>query len=127
MTKLVSAAVLAFALALPASAFAKGALDGKTFSASTGEKGKTKAEPDTLTFKDGKFHSSGCDPYGFGDGAYTTKTEGGVTTFESDTVSAKEGKDHWKGTVKGNAIEGTMVWTKTGQAPIEYWFRGTLK
>jgi hypothetical protein len=42
-------------------------------------------------------------------------------------VSAKEGKNHWKGTVKGNAIEGTQVWTKAGQAPIEYWFRGTLK
>jgi hypothetical protein len=42
-------------------------------------------------------------------------------------VSAKEGKMVWAGRVRGDRIEGTMVWTKEGQAPADYWFRGTLK
>lgn len=33
----------------------------------------------------------------------------------------------WAGRVRGDRIEGTMVWTKEGQAPADYWFRGTLK
>ena len=122
-------AVFAGALAIGSVALAKGAaLDGKKFSVDSGEKGKPADKAvETLTFKDGKFHSLACDQYGFGDGAYTTTKAAAGTAWEADTTSAKEGKIHWKGTVTGDAVEGTFVWTKAGQAPIEYWFKSKSK
>jgi hypothetical protein len=118
------AMVVAGALATGGAASAKGgALDGKSFTATVGEKGKTTGDADVVTFKDGKFHSSACDPYGFGDGSYTAKTSGGVTTWEADTASGKEGKMHWRGTVSGDTIDGSYVWTKKGQAPVEGWLK----
>ena len=113
---------------LATAAFAKGpTLDGKVFAIESSEKGKTATEKEDVDFKAGKFHSKGCDQYGFGSGAYTAKDEGGALKFEADTVSAKEGKIHWTGTVKGDAIEGTYLWTKAGQKPIEYVYKGSVK
>ena len=120
------AMMVAGALALGGVAAAKGGatLDGKSYAVDSGEKGKPAGkEVETITFKNGKFHSAACDTYGFGDATYTTKAAGGATTFEADTMSAKEGKIHWQGTAKGDHVEGTYVWTKAGQAPIEYWFK----
>lgn len=110
---------------LGGAAYAKGgALDGKSFPVDSGEKGKPAGkDKEVLTFKDGALHSSACDPYGFGDGAYRAQASGGAVTFEADTVSKKEGTIHWRGTVRGDAAEGTYVWQKAGQAPIEYWFK----
>ncbi|HSC35279.1 MAG TPA: hypothetical protein VLG45_08390 [Thermodesulfobacteriota bacterium] len=105
----------------------EGALDGKTFAGEMGETGKKKGDKDELIFKDGKFSSEACEKYGFGDAPYTTTASGGATTFEADTVSVKEGKMHWSGTVKGDELTGTVVWTKEGQAPIDYWFASKLK
>jgi hypothetical protein len=79
-----------------------------------------KKEADTLVFDKGRFHSTGCDPYGFPAAKYISTSDG----FEADTESAKEGKIHWKGTVQGDHIQGSYVWTKAGQAPIEYVFDG---
>jgi hypothetical protein len=100
-----------------------GALDGKSLVVQSGEQGKAAGvETDRLTFKSGKLRSSACDAYGFGDGAYRAKPDGGGVSFEADTRSAKEGTIHWRGTVRGNAVDGTFVWTKPGQAPVAYWF-----
>lgn len=117
--------VMTVSLAMATAAWAKGgALDGKSFAVDSGEKGKAAGkDKETLTFKDGKMHSSACDAYGFGEGSYTAKTSGGATTFEADTASVKEGKIHWRGTVRGDAVDGSFVWSKPGQAPIEYWFK----
>lgn len=124
----VALAVAAVALALSplgtARASAGGVLDGKSFKVEAGEKGKAKAEDDEVRFAGGLFHSRGCDPYGFEPGPYKATTKDGVTSFEAVTVSPKEGKIAWKGTVKGDRIEGTYVWTKAGQADIEYWLKG---
>jgi hypothetical protein len=104
----------------------EGALDGKTFSGEMGETGK-KGDKEELVFKDGKFTSVACEQYGFGDAPYTTTVKGDTTTFEADTVSAKEGKMHWTGTMKGSELTGTVVWTKEGQAPVEYWYKTALE
>ena len=46
-------------------------LEGKVFVAEAGEKGKAADEKnDVITFKDGKFHSSACDQYGYGKADY---------------------------------------------------------
>lgn len=106
---------------------AKGALDGKSYSGMLGEKGKTKGDKDDFVFKEGTFHSTACDAYGFGAAAYTAREEAGAIAFEATTHSAKEGDMEWKGAVKGDAVEGTVVWKKAGKAPKDYWFKGTLK
>ncbi|MGZ3425485.1 MAG: hypothetical protein ACXVCV_02495 [Polyangia bacterium] len=123
MKVIAMAMMVAGTLALGGVAAAKGgALDGKSFDTLVGDKGKP-GSAETLTFKDGKFHSKACDAYGFGDGSYVATTSGGVTGWEADTTSAKEGKMHWRGTVKSDGIAGTYVWTKAGQAPVEGWFK----
>lgn len=108
---------------------AAGMLDGKTFEGMGAEKGKeaTDKDKDTLIFADGKFRSTGCDQFGFTPAAYTATKNGDAIDFESTATSEKEGSIHWKGTVKGDAVEGTYVWTKPGQKEIEYWFKGTAK
>jgi hypothetical protein len=120
------AAVLLLIWSAPVGAQA-GALDGKSFTGAMMEKGKTKADKDTFTFKDGKFRSTACDAYGFTETAYTATSKDGATTFEATAQSPKEGTMKWKGTVMGDSVEGTAVWTKAGQADTQYTFKGTLK
>jgi hypothetical protein len=105
----------------------EGALDGKTFAGEMGEKGKEKGDEDELVFKDGKFLSVACQEYGFGDAPYTATVSGNTTTFTAETVSAKEGKMKWSGTLEGDELTGTVVWSKEGQAPAEYWFKTEMK
>ena len=119
-------AALLFLFAAPARA-EKMALDGTTFVGTMTEKGKTKADPDQLVFKDGKFRSTACDVYGFPETHYTSTVGDGATRFEATATSPKEGTMKWKGTVKGNTIEGTAVWVKKGQADMQYTFEGKRK
>ena len=111
----------------------QGVLDGKTFVVETGEKGKSGGDKDTLIFKDGTFHSTGCDQYGFGDGAYTSSVKGDSIQFEAVTTSPTKGKMTWKGTVTGDMIEVAYVWVdashwyKPNPKPLEKWAKGELK
>ncbi len=123
------AAAFVVAASLSAAPDAMGSLDGKAFVADWGEKGKPAgAEKETIHFDKGRFHSAACDPYGFGDAPYTaTSAPDGSVAWTAETTSAKEGRINWKGTVQGDQAEATYVWTKAGQAPIEYWLKGTAK
>jgi len=127
----VLAAVLGLGLAAGISAApdAKASLDGKSFAGESGEKGKpAMAEKDTIRFEKGRFRSVACDAYGFGDAAYTATAAGdGSVRWTAETTSPKEGRIQWQGTVKGDQIEATYVWTKAGQKPIEYWMKGTVQ
>lgn len=109
-------------------------LDGKVFVADAGEKGKAADEKgDIITFGDGKFHSSACDQYGYGKGNYKASAQGDSIAFEAETVSEKDGRLVWKGTVRGEQIEGTFVHYRKGgffnpnPAPVEHWFKGKAK
>jgi hypothetical protein len=113
-------ALLAAIAVLPARA--AGPLDGKSFVGTMTEKGKTKADTDSFQFANGKFHSNGCDPYGFRPSAYKAQKAGDDWTFTSESTSPKEGTMAWKGTVAGDTISGEVAWTKPGQQPIEYTF-----
>lgn len=112
---------------------ASGVLDGKTFVVEQGDKGEKAKDKDTLIFKNGKFHSVGCDKYGFGEGAYTATVEGDSVRFVADTTSETKGKMHWEGTVRGDKIDVTYVWTdkphwyKPNPKPLEKWAKGELK
>ena len=104
-----------------------GTLDGKTFSGEVGKKGEASGMKDDLVFKDGKFRSTACDAYGFGDANYSATPSGDATAFQAETHNPKNESMKWSGTIKGNTIEGTAVWTKPGAEPIEEWVKATLK
>ncbi len=128
------AALLALLLVSPTAAAQASTLDGKVFVADAGEKGKDADEKgDIITFKDGKFHSSSCDQYGYGKGNYKSAAQGDAITFEAETTSDKDGRLAWKGVVRGDTIEGIFTHYRKGgffnpnPAPIEHWFRGKAK
>ena len=102
-------------------------LDGKSFVGEMGEKGKTKGDKDTFTFKDGRFRSTACDRYGFGDATYAVKEEGGKMVVTAETTSKKEGVMQWTLTVDGDALTGSSIWTKGSKKPKEYWVKASLK
>ena len=75
-------------------------LDGRRFDGVVLERGKTSGDADTLIFEGGRFRSTACDRYGYGDSAYTATQQGGSVSFAAETESAKYGKLRWKGVVK---------------------------
>jgi len=121
--------VLAFLLGF--STASAGVLDGKRFVGLTGEKGKNPDHEDTLVFQDGMFASIKCEEkMGFRRGSYATSMEENEIYFEAETVSPKYGKMVWKGTVKGEMLEATFIWTKEKwywKIRREYWFKGYLE
>lgn len=126
--------VLAACLAVIPAAALPGLLDGKVFIGDAGEKGKPADEKDdVITFQDGMFHSKVCDQWGYSKGAYRATAEGDVITFETETVSPKDGRLVWKGTVKGDSLEGVFThyrkpWLlRRNPAPIEHWVKAKLK
>jgi hypothetical protein len=130
------AAILVAALftSVPAALAQTTLLDGRTFVADGGEKGKPADElGDVLTFSNGQFHSSACDKYGYGKGSYKATKVGDAIEWEAETTSEKYGKNIWKGTVKGADIDGTFVHQRKGWLlnpnpdPIDHWFKGKAK
>ncbi len=107
------------------SAAPAGRLDGRNFSVATGPAGRRSADKDVLIFKDGSFRSTAGDPYGFEAATYSTLARpDGSLGFAATTVSPKEGTIRWQGTVRGDAVSGSYVWTKAGRPAASYWFRG---
>lgn len=97
------------------------ALDGKLFRGIVLERGKTEGDADTLTFENGRFRSSACDQYGYGDGAYTATTQDGATVFAAETESPKYGKLRFQGTVRGPRLDATLTMMRDGVAAGEKW------
>jgi hypothetical protein len=104
----------------PARAEASG-LDGRTFDGVVLERGKTSGDADTIIFKDGRFRSTACDQYGYGDGPYSASVTGDTITFEAETESPKYGKLLWKGQVRGQKLDGVMTMVRDGKAAGEKW------
>jgi hypothetical protein len=96
-------------------------LDGKSFDGVVLERGKTSGDADSLIFKDGRFRSTACDKYDYGDGPYTATTSGDGVTFEAETESPKYGKLLWKGVVRGPRLDGTLTMVRDGRAVGEKW------
>ena len=116
-----SAVLCALAILASAPALAGDALDGKRFDGVFMERGKTSGDADTLTFRDGRFRSSACDKYGYSDAAYKASTQGATTVFEAETESAKYGKLLWKGTVRGEKLDATVMSIRSGKTLVENW------
>ena len=97
------------------------ALDGRRFDGVVLECGKTAGDADTLIFEGGRFRSSACDRYDYGDGAYTTTLLTGEIAFESETESPKYGKLRWRGVVRGPRMDATLTMLRDGVAVGEKW------
>lgn len=116
---------------IPFMAAAQGALDGRRFDTQAGFTGKPAHIPkDILSFAEGKFHSSDCDQYGYERSAYRATADGGAVTFEVETRSEPYGRNVWKGIVRGDTVEGTMMfyrkptWYRPNPEPLAHWFKG---
>jgi len=96
-------------------------LDGRTFEGVVLECGKTSGDADTLIFKDGRFRSTACDRYGYGDGPYTAQKSQDTVAFQAETVSPQHGKLLWKGVVRGRRLDGTLIILREGRETGEKW------
>jgi hypothetical protein len=108
-------------------AVADDSLDGKSFLVELSETKNNEVTKDEMIFKDGTFFSVECEQYGFGPASYESKSKGDTILFESTLVSHTEGKAEWEGSVKGDKITGTFIWSKEGQDPIIYTYEGNMK
>ncbi len=122
-----AAALLAGTASLCLAQAAAGALDGQMFAGEFGKPGKKAEGKDELIFREGRFRSTACDPYKFGDAPYTTTADGDATRFEAETESPKYGRMKWTCRVQGDVLDGTFVWTKKNGKTVEYWIKANRK
>ncbi|HEU5297354.1 MAG TPA: hypothetical protein VFU71_21430 [Burkholderiaceae bacterium] len=97
------------------------ALDGRQFDGIVVECGKTSGDADSLIFQGGRFRSTACDRYEYGDGAYTVIAAGDTLTFSAETESPKYGTLRWHGVVRGRRLDGTLTMVRDGQVLGEKW------
>lgn len=103
-----------------------GVLDGMTFSGELGLKGKAGNTEDTLTFRDGYFHSSACDRFQFGNAPYLAVAGKDSTTFQAITRNRRHALIVWKGTVAADKLEGEMTLYEKDKEPSPRWVKATL-
>lgn len=96
-------------------------LDGRRFDGIVLECGKTAGDADTLSFEGGRFRSSACDRYGYGDGIYSARESDGGIVFECETESPKYGQLRWRGVVHGARMDATLTMVRDGVACGEKW------
>lgn len=96
-------------------------LDGRRFAGVVLECGKTAGDADTLIFEGGRFRSTACDRYEYGDGAYQCQQRDGQISFEAETASPKYGQLRWHGAVRGARLDGTLTMLREGQVVGEKW------
>ena len=103
-----------------------GLLDGKSFAGTFVQKGKTTGDPDTLSFGGGRFRSSACDQYGYGDAPYAAIADGDAIRFDAETRSQRYGKLIWTGTITGAQMTCDVLMVQDGKPPIENVVTATL-
>jgi len=96
-------------------------LDGRHFIGIVLERGKTEGDADMITFNAGRFRSSACDRYDYGDGAYTATEAGDSVSFEARTESPKYGSLVWRGVVRGPRLDDTLTMVRAGKTLGEKW------
>lgn len=100
-------------------------LAGRTFAISLYE-GKERDSNQALKFNDGKMTFSEAEQYGFVADSYKWKQKNDSTwTFLSISKSSKNGIMTWEGKVTGSHIEGTCIWSRKVENPVNYTFKGS--
>lgn len=116
-----SSVVATMDFAGPGTTSQAGPLDGRRFDGVVLERGATAGDPDTLVFEAGRFRSTGCDRYGYGDGAYTATASGDGIAFCSQTESVRYGRLLWNGVVRGPRLDATLTMVRDGVAVGVKW------
>ncbi|KZS43005.1 hypothetical protein AWE51_16815 [Aquimarina aggregata] len=81
-----------------------------------------------LVFTNNEVEGSICVQYGFKKAKYTTTiNKKGLQEFSCTMISKEHGKMVWTGEKNKNQISGKYLWTKEGQDPIQYTFKGKIK
>lgn len=90
-----------------------GPLDGMEFVGKLGPEGKPKDVEDRFVFSDGTFVSKECElRCDYPARAYFVTEKEGATEFLSNTKCPyKDAEITWHGTVRGDQISGTAIWT----------------
>jgi hypothetical protein len=96
-------------------------LDGRSFHGVVLERGKSDGDADTLIFTDGRFRSTACDRYGYGEGTYSASRDGDRIHFDAETESPRFGRLRWQGTVSGRRLDGTLTMVRDGAPMGEKW------
>jgi hypothetical protein len=96
-------------------------LDGRRFDGIVLERGKTAGDADTILFANGRFRSSACDPYGYGDGPYTASSSADGIVLEAQTQNANGSRLLWRGVVRGPRLDGTLTLLRDGSTVGEKW------
>jgi hypothetical protein len=96
-------------------------LDGRNFVGVVLECGKTEGDADTIIFRNGRFRSSACDRYDYGDGAYIASAGDGAVRFTVQTESPKYGQLVWQGVVRGRRLDATFTMVRDGKTLGEKW------
>ena len=84
-----------------------------------------KSFDDGFVFKDGKVTLTACVKAGFAPSTYTAAPAGEAWTLTTEQVSPDQGQTKWEAEISGNAIHGTLVWTKTTGTVLRYTFQGS--
>jgi hypothetical protein len=106
-------------------------LDGKSFTGELGLVGKPALTQDLFVFHEGMFASKECEKRcGYPEAPYWVRLEGDDVRFKSEAVCLKsDATMAWEGTVRGDEIEGTIIWTSRRwywTIEKEFWFKGKL-
>lgn len=96
-------------------------LDGRSFHGIVLEAGRMEGDADTLLFERGRFRSTACDRYGYGDGAYVARGDGERIEFDAETESPQWGRLQWHGTITGRRLDGTLTMIRDGRPAGEKW------
>lgn len=87
--------------------------------------GKDRDSYQTLSFTQQNMTFSEAERYGFKPETYKRKQKNDSTwTFLVVSKSAKNGIMTWEGTVTNELIEGTCIWTRKVENPVNYTFKG---
>lgn len=96
-------------------------LDGRRFDGVFLPRGKTSGDADTLLFTGGRFRSTACDRYGYGDAPYRVSPSGDGLAFEAETESPRYGRLVWRGLIRGDHLHATATLQRDGKPPMENW------
>jgi hypothetical protein len=96
-------------------------LDGRQFTGVVLEPGKTAGDAERISFREGRFHSSACDAYGYGDGPYQAVRDGEDVRFEAETESPQYGRLQWRGRIEGDKLDGVLVMLRAGAPADRKW------
>jgi hypothetical protein len=89
-------------------------------------KGEYQQISDKLIFSE-EFLSNEYKEFSLSDNIYSVAESEGAIKFEAETINEHDGVRIWKGVVRGEIIEGIMIWARAGYPVESFSFSGNLE